>query len=497
MQAGPRVSGSCGAGASACQFDGTARLPPQVPSFLARRGRHFSLPRFRLFLICFLLVTTLAAQTTSRTHKKPAPAETTNDSPLSLPILKLTVEGNKNLSTAAILKASGIKLGDIAGKDAFEAARQKLADSGFFDAVGYEYAPVAGDHPGYAAKFTVTEVTPLYKIQFAGFTAKNEELEAYLKSKDPFYSGVAPPTKPLIDRWAEYLNAFTASENKPPKIVGKLVAIGADDYVIQFQPDAPLPAVARVEFTGNEAIDEATLQNTIGAVAYGLPYTEQNFRDLLDNQLRPLYEARGILRAKFEDITTEVAPLPTKGLIVHLKVVEGPVFKLGRVFITGASRDDQLVLLRTSGLKIGETVNFDTVKEGADKITHAVKRSGFTHATTDVDRKIDDANKKVDVTYKIDRGPKFEFAELTIKGLDIEGENAVRKMWGEKPGDAFNSEYPEHFLTEVRNQNLFEHLGDTKSEVKLDEQTHKAAVTLIFGAEKKDEEKERKKKRPF
>lgn len=449
-------------------------------------------------LASFLLFITLStAQTPAKTRKRSAAAAATNDSPLSLPVLKLTVEGNQHLSADAILKAAGIKIGDIATKEAFEAARQKLADSGFFDAVGYEYVPLAGDHPGYAAKFTVTEVSPLYKVQFAGFTARNEELSAYLQSRDPFYSGVAPPTKPLIDRWAEFLDAFTASQNKPRKIVGKLVAISADDYVIQFQPDAPLPAVARVEFTGNEAIDEATLQNTIGAVAYGLPYTEQNFRELLDNQLRPLYEAKGYLRVKFEDIVSEPAPLPTKGLIVRMKVVEGPVFKLGRVFISGATRDDQLALLRTSGLKIGDTVNFDLVREGADKVNRSVKRAGYPHAVTDVDRKIDDAAKKVDVTYKIDRGSKFEFGELTIQGLDLDGEDAIRKMWGEKPGDAFNSEYPAHFLAEVKNQGIFEHLGDTKSEVKLDEQTHKAEVTLIFGAEKKDAEKERKKKRDF
>jgi outer membrane protein assembly factor BamA len=436
------------------------------------------------------------AQTTAHPKKNAAPPAAT-DAELSFAIVKLTVEGNQQLSSEAILKASGIKVGDLATKAAFEAARQKLADSGFFEAVGYQYTPVAGDHPGFAAKFTVTEVTPLYKVQFAGFKEKNEVLAAYLKSKDPFYTGLAPPTKPLIDHWASLLDAFVPADPKRPKIIGKLVAVSRDDYVIQFQPDMPLPAVARIEFTGNEAINEPTLQNTIGAVAYGLPYTEQNFRDLLDNQLRPRYEALGYLRVKFEDITTETAPLPTKGILVRMKVVEGPVFKVGRLFISGANKDDQLTLMRLTGLKPGETANFDTVNESAEKITKAVKRMGYTHAATEVARKLDDAAKKVDITFKVTPGPKFEFATLTINGLDIEGETEMRKMWGEKPGDPFNSEYPNHFLTEVKNQNLFEHLGDTKAAVKLDEAAHTAEVTLTFGAEANSEKEKKKREKAF
>ena len=117
------------------------------------------------------------------------------------------------------------------------------------------------------------------------------EISKYLQSRDPLYSGYAPPTQQIIKRWAAFIEAYAAALNQPEKVIGKLVATGPNDFVVQFRTDAPLPAVARVEFTGNEAIDEPTLQNSIGAVAFGLPYTEQNFRELLDNQLRPMYEA--------------------------------------------------------------------------------------------------------------------------------------------------------------------------------------------------------------
>jgi outer membrane protein insertion porin family len=253
---------------------------------------------------------------------------------------------------------------------------------------------------------------------------------------------------------------------------------------VQFRPNAPLPAVARIEFTGNEAIDDATLQKSVGAVAFGLPYTERNFRELLDNQLRPMYEALGYMRVRFEDISTETAPLPTKGLLVNVKVIEGGVYKLGAVKISGTSKDERDELLHVAGLKPGGTVNFDVVNEAGDKVKKAIRRAGFINAAVAVDRAIDDVGKKVDVTFKVDRGDKYVFGEMTIQGLDLEGENAVRKMWGKKPGDAFNPDYPEHFLAEVKSEGMFDYLGPTKSQIKMNEDTHTADVILSFTAEK-------------
>ncbi len=56
----------------------------------------------------------------------------------------------------------------------------------------------------------------------------------------------------------------------------------------------------------------------------------------------------------------------------------------------------------------------------------------------------------------------------------------MKRIWGLKPGAPFNPEYPETFLKGVRN--MFDNIGETKSEVKLNPDTHTADVTLKFGA---------------
>ena len=440
----------------------------------------------RAFVALLIAASLMFGQTSAGTRKKSrAGTQQTNDNPLALPVLSITVKGNQQFTTKAIVATAGVKVGDIATKPAFEAARQKLVDTGLFDSVAYQYQPVSGSKPGYAAQFEVNEVKPLYKVQFAGLPGTEDQITKYLEAHDPLYNGYAPPTQQIIKRLGELIEAYAASQNKPVKVIGKLDPIGPNDFVVQFRTDAPLPAVARVEFTGAEAIDEPTLQNSIGAVAFGLPYTERNFRELLDNQLRPMYEALGYMRVRFEDISTDPVALPTKGLTVNVKIVEGAVYKLGTVKINGANKDERDELLHVAGgLKPGGTVNFDIVNQGADKVKKAIRRVGYINVTVTVDRAIDDAGKKVDVTYKVDRGEKYVFGDLTIKGLDLEGESAVRKMWGKKPGDAFNPDYPDHFLAEVKNEGIFDYFGPTDSKVKMNEDTHTADVTLTFTAEK-------------
>jgi len=64
--------------------------------------------------------------------------------------------------------------------------------------------------------------------------------------------------------------------------------------------------------------------------------------------------------------------------------------------------------------------------------------------------------------------------------LDLNGEAAIRKMWTHKEGTPYNPEYPDYFLGRVREENLFDSLGETRAETKIDDKTHAVDVTLYF-----------------
>jgi outer membrane protein insertion porin family len=395
------------------------------------------------------------------------------------PVQSLSVEGNKNFTAQQILSVAGLKVGQIAGKAEFDAARDRLAATGCFETVGYKFAP-SKDSTGYMASFQVAEVSPLYPVQFEGLPAKPAEIAAYLQSKDPMFAPKLPPTAELLTRYTRLVQDFLDTRNQSEKVLGKLMPIGVNDFAIVFRSARALPTIAQVKFTGNQALATTLLQNKLAEVAFGFPYTEAGFRTLLDNAIRPLYDAHGRVRVTFPKITTERA-IDVNGLAITVTVDEGPEFKLGEVKFAGNYAAKSAELLKIGKFQTGEVANFEGVYQAVDRIKKRMKRLGYLRADTNIERAIRDKTKTVDLTVHIDEGPQFSFGKLTIEGLDLNGEAAIKKLWGLQPGKPFDADYPDFFLNRVREESLFENLHKTKAVTKFDEQNHLVDVTLQFG----------------
>ena len=238
------------------------------------------------------------------------------------------------------------------------------------------------------------------------------------------------------------------------------------------------PSVAQVRFTDTGELKTEDLVLAMNPVAIGSVFTEPRFRQLLETSIRPLYEARGHLTVTFPKVETEPAK-DVKGLVVTTQVEQGPVYKLGRVTFTG-SKDSADDLKDLTKLKSGELANFDEVKTAQARIEESFRHRGYLKITSKIARTLHDAEKTADVVFQIEPGPQFSFGKLEIVGLDITTEPELRKMWGLKPGKPFNPSYPNHFLDVVREQGLFDNLGATSAETKINPGPATVDVTLYF-----------------
>jgi outer membrane protein insertion porin family len=223
------------------------------------------------------------------------------------------------------------------------------------------------------------------------------------------------------------------------------------------------------------------LLNTFADVAVGTEFTEPAVRRLLDASIRPLYEARGKVRVAFPKIVTEPSKRPeVVGVSVTVSVEEGPIYKLGAVHFTGAAARQAKELEDLVKWRTDETINFDEIKAGLNRIVKRYKTTGYLHAVARADRTIDDKEHTVDLAVNVDAGPEFKYGALEIRGLDVISEPAIRKMWGAKEGKPFDAEYPDAFLKEVHDQGIFDNLGDTSAQTKVNEDRKTVDVTLIF-----------------
>lgn len=437
----------------------------------------------RSALLVILLGCVAIQAQTSRTRKPAAkPAAAAAPDPSKWPLQSVSVKGNVHYTRDQIFALSGLRLGRPVTKADFDAARDRLVSSGAFVSVNCGYEP-SSDGKGYAATIEVTEVPELYAVHVEDLPVKDAEFLAFARTKDPLAGPKIPGTREAVERYKGYVTELLASKNYKEPIAGKLTSENPPELIVVFRPTTPPLNVSHIKFTGASAIPASTLQNKLSEVARGVPYNESTFHVLLDRNIRPLYEAMGRMRVAFPKVTSEPDPA-VKGVIVTVEVNEGPVYKLGKVRVSGAGEDESEMLKRAD-LKSGETANFDQVKAACQRIEGSLHRAGYLQVSTDQKRRYDDAAKTVDVDIQVNRGPLFTFERLNIVGLDIETEPVIRKMWGLKEGKPFNEDYPQHFLDRVKEGGVFDNLKNCRAENKIDPDAHTVEVTLYFNEKTK------------
>lgn len=427
----------------------------------------------------------LAQQRPARGSRPAAPKPAVADLNQPFPLREIAVRGNASFAAAQVIELSGLSQGQVVSKKDFDAAQQKLLATGLFETVAYRFEAIPGAQ-AYRATLEVKEIAQLFPYRFEAIEADAKEMRAFLRSREPLFTDQIPATEPVLKKMAALVEEFLRAKDKPVQVVGRLMPDASNRMEVVFQPSS-LPAVAEVQFHGSKALTNPMLQQAIAGTAIGALYTENRFRQILEATIRPLFEAEGRLRVTFPKLETAPAA-DVKGVIVTVHVNDGPIYKLRSIALGGAMSEDE-GLLKAGRFREGEVANMTAVQEGAKNMERVLKRRGFLKAESKIERKIDDQAKAVDVVIHVDPGQQYRMGMLIIKGLDVETEPHIRKLWALKPNQPFDVEYPDLFLSKM--PEYLDSLGKTKSVVEPDPGTLKVDVTLFFEGEKKRPEKPR------
>ena len=430
------------------------------------------------WILIVLLVCPLALEAQRRPARKPVPAAAT---PSAWPIESIAVTGNHEYSREQILGVAGLKLGQTAVAKDFDAARARLEAAGVFEELSVKFGSAPGKK-GYAVSIHVAEAGPLFPVRFEELGAPDDQIRKALSQADPFFGPRVAATKAALERYAKVIQDSLAGK---VKVVGKLVPDDSGQMAVVFRPPGALPGIARVTFTGNVVLPLSTLENAINAVAVGTPYREVRFRQLLETNIRPLYEARGRVRVLFPEIHAE-KDRDVNGMALTVKVEEGASYSLGEVAVDG-SRLAPAELLKVANLKPGDMFNLEHIQAAVARIEKRVRRDGYMRVKTRIDRRMNDPAKTVGLAIHVNDGPRYLLAKLNIEGLDLISEPAIRQLWAIKDGQPFNADYPDYFLLRVKEDGVLDDLGETKAAVKTDDAAKTVVVTLTFRGEAKKE----------
>lgn len=409
------------------------------------------------------------------------------------PVKAVVVKGNQILKAEQVVAAAGIAPGQSVRVAEMDKAMQRLVDCGYFDRVSYRYEP-RGDQ-GYTLEWEVVEVTVFYPIRFEDIPGKVADAKAILAKSDSLFGEQIPATQAVLRRYEDALNLAFAAAEPEDRIRAQLIPDDKGELVALFRPRRPAPSVYQVDFRGNKLLRGEDLRPVIAAAATGLVYKESDFRELLNFKIRPLYEARGRLKVSFPEIQIEKAA-ENKGINVMVTVVEGEEYNLGEIRFQGdEGRAENW--LRVGGFRQGVTANMGEVDEGRRRMEAAIKRNGFLDAKVIGERSINEERKTVDMDFSFEPGAQYSLDKLEIKGLDIISEPELRKIWRMKPGSPFNPEYPDAFLNKVREDGVFDNLGDTRSAAEIDRDKKTVSVTLFFKGEAPKPDPKQRNRSPF
>jgi outer membrane protein insertion porin family len=392
------------------------------------------------------------------------------------PLREIEIEGAKNFDRDRIAALTELKVGAMVDKNDFDRALAKLDDAGVFETIQYRYTPQDG---GFKLTITVQEVEQLYPVRLDGFKEPPEELMALLREKVPLFAERVPSTGTMALRIGNALQQHWSGSGEESKIIGRLAPIEDGKLAMLFQPETELQTIAFVTFEGSQAIHPLELQREFNPTAMGEAYSKSRLMELLHFNIRPMFEEKGRMDVKFEEV--EVKPDPgSSGLLIKVAVTDGPAYTYGSVQKPDAFGLPEETVNKIFKFDTGDPVDMKLVRDAQGELDERYRRNGYLHADTKLETKLDKEAHTVDLAWTVNPGPQYTLRKLNIKGLDILSEPVVRKRWGMELGDPFDAAYPGYFLDRIRAEQMFDNLENTKWTREIDETTKTVEVTLVF-----------------
>ncbi|MGE5647279.1 MAG: POTRA domain-containing protein [Acidobacteriota bacterium] len=355
------------------------------------------------------------------------------------PIARIQVEGNVRYTQEAVIQGSGLRVGAQATPEDFEAACKRLADTGLFTSARFRYKP-AGE--AFDLTLMVEEAQEVEEIRIELPDFDEARVWAWLGENEPLVQKQMPTNEQATAFYCRAVERFLEAQGKKEAVVARMRTDPASGVIATTLRPAVMPHIAAVKFEGTQALPAATLEAALAKAAAGSEYTESGFRELLDYNVRRLYEEQGLLGVSFPRITA--AKDASGGVVVTTTVVEGPVYRVGAIEIAG----DRLPVERLKSvveLKPGDVAGWKKAALDMARIQGTLGREGYLDASCEIEKHLDPARAVADLTFVVEKGPQAKLGALRLDGLPEPSATRARALWKLKPGDVLNTDLVDQF----------------------------------------------------
>jgi outer membrane protein assembly factor BamA len=369
----------------------------------------------------------------------------------SAKILSLDAVGSKIYSSADVSLLSGLAVGATVDRDAIQAGANRLAQSGLFSNVRYNFATDVG---GLHLTFQLQD-SPALPVLFDNFPwlTADDITQSLQQAGIPFH-GTAPASGSVLDSMAQALEKALTSHNVQATVAHRVAAdpLTGDDLV-QFQAVGPGLRITSVQLSEPLAANDSEIRKQISSLT-GKPFSRLEIEQALFPQLQRFYLSHAFLRAHFglpqaEFSGSPQGPLP-KDVIVVVQIQPGAAYTWAAAAWTGNkifSSADLDTVVKTEGLVQGQSADGTKISALWDSFRVAYGHRGYLDAQIDPAENLDDASHQVSYRVAITEGIQYHMGHLVLSGLNLDSEQRIRQAWHLAQGQIFDESFYEDFLS--------------------------------------------------
>lgn len=354
-----------------------------------------------------------------------------------LTILEIIVVGNSRVETAAIDVYVGLAVGEPLDEKQVDADIKEIYSMGLFDQV---WVSAEDSADGIRVAYHVTERPYVTELTFEGVDkVVVEDLEAVI---GVVARSIFDPQK----AWEglEQARKLYSSEGYPDADVDYELTAGPDNTatIAYTVVEGELIRIEDIRFEGVRAFKTRKLRKLMTTrkawflswiTGAGLLNEDELATDV--ERIGAFYYDEGYIQVRVDEPLVE---REGDGLVVILRVEEGPRFEIGSVRFEGDMFLGEEVLLRVAGLHEGEVFKASELRQSVFDLTEAYGNLGYAFANITPQTRSSRTEPRVDIVFRFESGPVVSVRRIEIRGNTKTREHVVRRELEIQEGQKFS-----------------------------------------------------------
>jgi outer membrane protein insertion porin family len=187
-------------------------------------------------------------------------------------------------------------------------------------------------------------------------------------------------------------------------------------------------------------------------------------------RLREFLSAHGYLEPRIGKPQVEESGV---GVIVRVRLEEGPLYRLGEVKVTGDTVFSEEQIIQALDIKQGDPFSGEAVRTWFEKLKHIYASQGYINWTPIPRQVLKAASSEspegaVDLAIDMEEGSRFLIRRIEFTGNSLAGEQLLRQQLQIREGEIFVPTSLETSLEQINQLNLFEKMRSEDVDLRLD-----------------------------